>query len=79
MKTWTLSNARMHFSEVVRCAERRGPQVITRRGKNVAVIVAHHDSIDHPPKADFKAFLMSAPLEGLNLHRSRRRPRKLPF
>jgi prevent-host-death family protein len=37
---WQIKDARAHLSEVVAKAESDGPQVITRNGKRVAVIVS---------------------------------------
>lgn len=39
-KTWTLASAKAHLSEVVDSALKRGPQVITRRGRETVVVVA---------------------------------------
>ncbi len=38
--TWQIKDARAHLSEVVAKAESDGPQVITRNGKRVAVIIS---------------------------------------
>ena len=39
MKTWQLQHAKAHFSEVVDLAVKEGPQLITRRGIETAVLV----------------------------------------
>lgn len=39
MSTWQLQEAKARFSEVVQSAVENGPQIITRRGVNTAVIV----------------------------------------
>lgn len=39
-KTWTLAAAKAHLSEVVDSALKKGPQVITRRGRETVVVVA---------------------------------------
>src|ERR1700733_7277317 len=36
---WQLQEAKQRFSEVIRAVERDGPQVITRHGEDVAVII----------------------------------------
>lgn len=36
---WQLQEAKQRFSEVIRAVERDGPQVITRHGQDVAVII----------------------------------------
>jgi prevent-host-death family protein len=38
MATWAVQDAKARFSEVLDLAERKGPQIITRRGVEVAVI-----------------------------------------
>lgn len=39
MKTWQLQNAKARFSELVDSAVKDGPQLITRRGVETAVLV----------------------------------------
>lgn len=68
--TWQLQDAKNRFSEVVDEALQSGPQTVTRRGEPVVVVV----SIDTwrrvtRPTPSFKAFLRSAPLEGVDLSR----------
>jgi prevent-host-death family protein len=36
---WQIQEAKQRFSEVIRAVEREGPQVISRHGEEVAVIV----------------------------------------
>ena len=40
MKLWPLQDAKNQFSEVVRRAQKEGPQTVTRHGRPVAVVVA---------------------------------------
>ena len=40
MQTWQIHKAKTRFSEVVECAEHKGPQEITRHGKPVAVVLS---------------------------------------
>ena len=40
---WSVTEARVHLSEIVRHAQDDGPQVITRRGKPIALVVPHAD------------------------------------
>jgi prevent-host-death family protein len=37
---WQLQEAKQRFSEVVRRAEEEGPQVVTRHGEEIAVVVS---------------------------------------
>ncbi len=42
-KTWTMTEARAKFCEVLRLAERDGPQKITRRGKETVYVMSYED------------------------------------
>ena len=39
MKTWTVQDAKARFSELLVACEREGPQVVTKRGVEAAVLV----------------------------------------
>ncbi len=43
MSTWQLQEAKARFSELIQTAEAEGPQTITRRGINTAVVVPIED------------------------------------
>ncbi len=69
--SWQLQEAKQRFSELVRRAEREGPQVVTRHGEEVVVVVPAEEwrrmsGRDGGEKMSFKEFLMSAP-EGLEM------------
>lgn len=59
---WQLQEAKQRFSEVVRRAHDEGPQIVTRHGQDVAVII---DMDEYRrlkgTEPDFKEFLLSAP------------------
>ncbi|MBN6052307.1 type II toxin-antitoxin system Phd/YefM family antitoxin [Nonomuraea sp. RK-328] len=79
MSVWQLQEAKQRFSEVVRRAHDEGPQIVTRHGEDVAVIIdmAEYRRLkgDEP---DFKEFLLSAPdLSELDLTRSKDLPREV--
>ncbi len=60
--SWQLQEAKQRFSEVIRRAEADGPQVVTRHGHEVVVVITAE--VYRRLKAgrpDFKAFLMAAP------------------
>jgi antitoxin Phd len=76
MDTWKLQDAKARFSEVVERALHDGPQVVTRHGENVVVIIAYREFAGAEPAQDFKDFLMSIPRVGLEIKPSRRRPRR---
>jgi len=40
MDTWQLQDAKNKFSEVVERARKRGPQLVTRRGRKAVVVIA---------------------------------------
>jgi prevent-host-death family protein len=67
---WQLQEAKQRFSEVVRQAEGEGPQVVTRHGRDVAVIVAADEYRRLTGGGDFKAFLRGGPdLDELEIER----------
>jgi prevent-host-death family protein len=72
---WQLQEAKQRFSEVVRHARADGPQVVTKHGEEVAVVVSIEEFrrlTDELPS--FKEFLRAAPdLDALDLDRSRDR------
>jgi antitoxin Phd len=75
---WQVQEAKQRFSEVLRRAQSDGPQVITRHGKEVAVIIdgtEFHKLTDELP--DFKEFLRAGPpFDDLDLSRPEDRPRE---
>jgi antitoxin Phd len=76
--SWQLQEAKQRFSELVRRALDEGPQVVTRRGEEVVVVVpAEEFRRISEQKPDFKEYLMSAP-EGLELIVPERPPNDFP-
>ncbi|MGH3090673.1 MAG: type II toxin-antitoxin system prevent-host-death family antitoxin [Rubrobacteraceae bacterium] len=77
--SWQLQEAKQRFSELVRRTLEEGPQTVTRRGKEVVVVVpAEEWRRKNEEKMDFKEFLMSAPdLSVLDLERSKEKPRDI--
>ena len=70
---WQLQEAKQRFSELVRRARSHGPQVVTRHGEEVAVVVSIEEYrrliADLP---SFKELLLAAPdLDALEINRSR--------
>jgi antitoxin Phd len=65
--SWQLQEAKQKFSELVRRTLEEGPQVVTKHGEEVVVVVPVEEFRQmNGEKPDFKEFLMSAP-EGLEL------------
>ncbi len=84
--SWQLQEAKQRFSELVRRAEKDGPQVVTRHGEEVVVVVPAEEwrrmseREGGEKKMDFKEFLMSAPdLSVLDLERPREMLRDVEF
>ena len=75
---WQLQEAKQKFSELVRRTLEEGPQVVTRHGEEVVVVVpAEEFRRTSGEKMDFKEYLMSAP-EGLELIIPERPPNDFP-
>ena len=75
MSKWQLQEAKNRLSEVVRKAADEGPQVITLRGEDAAVVVAAHEyaRLTRKPKGTLVDFFRKSPLAavGIDLTRSR--------
>jgi prevent-host-death family protein len=70
---WQVQNAKQKFSEVVDRAVSEGPQVVTRHGREVVVVVSVEEYRRlRGPKKDFKQFLTEGPpyFDDLELERS---------
>lgn len=61
--SWQLQEAKQQFSEVVHRAQVEGPQVVTRHGKEVVVIVdySQYRHLTEPGQTDFREFLLGFP------------------
>lgn len=69
---WQLQTAKQRFSELVERALRDGPQVVTRRGEEVVVVVSTDDYRRLTGQPSFKRFLTSGPdFEPLGIVRDR--------
>ncbi len=68
--TWQLQEAKNKLSEVVETSLSKGPQIISRRGHNTAVVMSF---VDYQrltkPKRDLKKTLMSSGFDQLDLMR----------
>ena len=76
---WQLQDAKNRFSELVQCVLDEGPQVVTRRGEEVVVVVsiAEYERL-RGPRPDFNEFLLSFPdVEGFEVERSTDPPREV--
>ncbi len=62
MATWQLQEAKARLSEVIDTAEKDGPQIITRRGVNTAVVIPFEEwERNHKPKRSLLEILQSGP------------------
>ncbi|MCK6680941.1 MAG: type II toxin-antitoxin system Phd/YefM family antitoxin [Thermoanaerobaculia bacterium] len=68
MRRWQLQDAKAKLSEVIKCTQREGPQLISVRGEP-AVVVISRDEYDRlrGPKLSLVEFLRQSPLMGLDL------------
>jgi prevent-host-death family protein len=78
---WQVQEAKQRFSELLRAAQSDGPQVVTRHGEEIAVLIDISEF--HRLRgdvADFKDFLRSGPdFEDLDLTRSRELPSEIDW
>jgi antitoxin Phd len=75
---WQLQDAKNRFSEVVKAAETKGPQIITVRGKEAAVVVSMSIFRKLAEKNQtLSEFLRNSPLKGLEL--DLRNPRDVEY
>ena len=65
MRTWQIQEAKARLSEVVKGAEREGPQELTSHGRSVAVVVsrAEYDRLAGTGET-LVAFMRRSPLYG---------------
>jgi prevent-host-death family protein len=64
MNTWQLQSAKAQLTEVVNQANKRNPQIITVRGKPMAVVIGIEDYLEFSnTKPDLVSFLQNSPLK----------------
>ncbi|MHB2016230.1 MAG: type II toxin-antitoxin system Phd/YefM family antitoxin [Candidatus Xenobia bacterium] len=76
---WQVQEAKQKFSRLVQRALMEGPQIVTRHGEEVVVVVsaAEYHRLTGST-SDFKSFLLSAPdLSALDVERTRELPREI--
>ena len=61
MKTWPVQDAKARFSEFLETCLREGPQLVTRRGEEAAVLVpiSEWQRLNHAAKPTLKELLLS--------------------
>ncbi len=78
---WQLQEAKQKFSQLVKRALDEGPQVVTRHGETVVVVVsaAEYGRLTGA-RVDFAEFLLSGPdLSRLDLERQKDLPREIDW
>ena len=78
---WQIQEAKQKFSQLIRQAEQEGPQIVTKHGEEVAVIISSETYRKlKEQKPNFKEFLLNAPdLSQLELERSKETTRDIDF
>lgn len=80
MHTWQLQEAKAQLSELVRLCATEGPQVLTVRGKEEAILISKKDyDAIVGKKEKFIDFMKNSPLQGveLQLERGKSKGRKV--
>jgi antitoxin Phd len=74
MATWQLQDAKARFSEFLEAAINGGPQVVTRRGVEAAVLVPIEEwrRLQRTRRPDIKEVLLGGPRFDLELPRRRK-------
>lgn len=78
---WQIQEAKQRFSELLRSAHADGPQIVTRHGQEIAVVIDiseyRHLRGDVP---EFKDYLRAGPgFDDLDLTRTREQPRDVDW
>ncbi len=72
MTNWQLQNAKNKFSEVVDKAINDGPQIVTRHGSSVVVVISYAEYLKLKAKTQpLSEFFGSASLDGVFLERDK--------
>ena len=77
-KTWQIQEAKNKFSSLVKSAQEKGPQIVTRRGVKTVVVLSYEEYEEMArPKDDLVTFLQDSPLAkvGIDLSREKDFPR----
>ncbi len=81
MKLWPIQDAKARFSELLATCLREGPQVVTKRGTEAAVLVPMEDwrRLQHAARPTLKELLLAdAPRAELQVPARGRRRRRAP-
>ena len=78
--TWTIAEAKARFSELVADAQAKGPQMVTKHGRESVVVVSADEWGRKTRRSGtLSDFFAASPLKasGLKAERAKDRPRKL--
>lgn len=65
---WQLQDAKNNFSHLIKEAVQNGPQIVTKHGKKVVVVISFEEYEQMTkPQTDLVTFLRNSPLANLNL------------
>jgi antitoxin Phd len=68
MNIWTLQEAKTHFRKLIHACKQKGPQIISMRGHQVAVVISKREyELLTGAKPSFLELMNHSPLKGLNL------------
>ena len=69
---WQVQDAKNKFSEVIDTSISKGPQIISRRGHNTAVMISFEDYTHYiAPKKELKKTLLSTGFDQLDIERDK--------
>lgn len=80
--SWTLQDAKNHFSAVVTAAQKGEPQLVTKRGRPAVVVVAAEDyeRLKRSEKIlPFNQYLLTMPQDDGEFERIEMEPRDVEF
>lgn len=74
---WQIQDAKNKLSEVITRALKQGPQLITKHGEKIAVIISYTDYEKlRKSQGKLSDFFRASPLAGVDLSRDKSLPRK---
>jgi prevent-host-death family protein len=79
-RSWQLQDAKNRFSQVVNFAKKFGPQIVTKHGKEVVVVLSFSEYKKLTrPKSNLVKFFQNAPLakDKIDLNRDHEQPRDI--
>lgn len=76
---WQLQEAKNKFSELVKKAQKNGPQIVTKHGREAVVVLSFDDYKKMTePRIDLVEFLRNSPLKEIGVDLCELRAKDLP-